>query len=241
MDCRQGVALTTGTADARLRAGAAGCAVRRQRQQYVREFLTESFEQGVQALAWDEAWLLFKQCVATKLLLSSRAVMALKLDLQAVQSVEQAVAHLEALERVIVEIYRALQFEVESEAPGELLDLFLGELGLPADCEATDEALGSASVGAAVATPVVLIETKARTDLRFLEVVVVKDSIVLKFNDRHPAVSGASDLAAALSQTTLWETFGMACRAQLGMLEDVQSFLDSWGVHLASAARRAKL
>jgi hypothetical protein len=87
----------------------------------------------------------------------------------------------------------------------------------------------------------VLIEAKARTDMRFLEVAVVKDAIVLKFNDRHPALSGGSDLVSALSQTTLWETFGLACQAQLGMLDDVQSLLDSWGVHLAAAARRARL
>jgi len=212
-----------------------------QRRQYVREFLTELLGQGVDTLTGDQMWLVFKQCVVTQLLQSSRAVKALDLHLHAAESVMHAAAQLKDLERAIVELYQALNFEVEGSAAGEVLNLLLGELGLPADCEATDEALVGGSVGVSSATPAILIEAKARIDLRFLEVVVVKDSIVLKFNDRHPAFSGAADLAAAMSQRTLWETFGMACRAQLGMLDDVQSFLDSWGVYLAAAARRAKL
>jgi hypothetical protein len=212
-----------------------------QRRQYVREFLAEVLHHGVQTLHWDQEWLLFKQCIVTELLLGSRSVKVLELNLAPLQSVNQSVAHLKTLESVIFEIYRALGFEVEPEQPGELLDLLLGEMGLPVACEVTDEPLGTGSAVASIATPAVLIETKARTDLRFLEVVVVKDSIVLKFNDRHPAFSEGSALKAALSQPMLWESFGMACRAQLGMVEDVQSLLDGWGVHLASSARRSKL
>jgi len=212
-----------------------------QRRQYVCDFLTDLLGQGVETLTGDQTWVLFKQCVVTQLLQSSRAVKALDLRLQVPESVLQGPAQLKALERTIVELYQALNFVVEANSPGELLNLLLGELGLPVECEVTSEALSVGSSGAASATPTVLIEAKARTDMRFLEVAVVKDSIVLKFNDRHPALSGDSDLASALSQTTLWETFGLACQAQLGMLDDVQSFLDSWGVHLAAASRRAKL
>lgn len=212
-----------------------------QRRQYVREFLADVLHYGVQTLHWEQEWLLFKQCIVTELLLGNRSVKVLQLDLPPLQSVMQSVAHLKTLERVILEIYGALGFEVELEQPGGLLDLILGEMGLPVECEATDEARETGGVATPIATPTVLIETKARTDLRFLEVVVVKDSIVLKFNDRHPAFSGRSELVAALSEPMLWKSFGMACRAQLGMVEDVQSFLDGWGVHLASSARRDKL
>jgi hypothetical protein len=128
-----------------------------QRRQYVCDFLTDLLGQGVDKLTGDQTWLLFKQCVVTELLQSSRAVKALDLRFQFPESISQGAVQLETLERMIAELYCALNFVVEANAPGELLNLLVGELGLPVDCQVTPEALNVGGTGAASSTPTIPI------------------------------------------------------------------------------------
>jgi len=211
-----------------------------QRRQYARKFVADLLGPNVQSLSSAAAWNLLKQCVTTQLLLSSRSVATFIGEAQVPNSIEHAANELSSIETVINGVYRALGFEVESTVPGEIIDLLLSELGLPVEGQAADADEGSSLSGQLNDIPSVWIEKAERNDLRFLEVAVVKDAIVLKFNDRHPAFCGSSELKAVLLQPSLWLSFGEACRAQLGMLEEVQTFLDSWGVHLAVAVRKGK-
>lgn len=182
------------------------------------------------------AWVAFKQLTVGNLLGHSKSVSALKIPVPSLDDWQAAQAQQIALDKFVVQLYAALGFEVQFDMAGEASDLLLEELGL------TDGApsISAADHPVARAASDVLVERKDRLDARLLEAKLVGNHMVLTLNTRHPAMQADSPYSAFFADAGQWQAFGRACRDHLGNMEEVQSFLDSWGIHLASVMRASR-
>ena len=188
------------------------------------------------AISTELRWDLFKQVVLLELLRSSKATRTLLgSGLPEVEAAAtQAGSFAASVDTAVIGLYEGLGFTVSSESVGDGAELLLSELGLPTEATSLARRANSRPKG----PPPTVVEVKARSDLRLMEVVMVAGTLVIKFNDRHPAMLDGSPFQRSFEDRKLWRTFGLACRDQLGQLEEIQSLLDAWGVHLAQSTRR---
>lgn len=184
----------------------------------------------------DVIWVAFKQLVLVNLLGHSKAVKAFKMTLPRFDDWQVVQKRLNALDEIVVQLYAALGFEVKFDSAGEACDLLLEEMGLAVDAPK----LSLADQPRARASSDVLIEKKDRLDSRLVEAKLVGNSMVLTLNGRHPAMQADSPYCAFFADEGQWRAFGRACRDHLGNMEEVQSFLDSWGLHLNSVMRASR-
>lgn len=182
------------------------------------------------------AWGAFKQLIVVSLLGHSKPVRALKVPVPSFDDWPSAQAQQIDLDEFVVKLYAALGFDVQFDTPGEAIDLLLGELGLA--CAAPTISVAEGPVARAASD--VLVERRDRLDSRLLDAKLVGNHIVLTLNTRHPAMQVDSPYSAFFSDAGQWQALGRACRDHLGNMEEIQSFLDSWGIHLASVMRASR-
>jgi hypothetical protein len=202
---------------------------------YVVSFTRENVA-GFSPESVDITWAAFKQVIVANLLSRSKAVSTLKIPVPMLKDWHAASAQKVALDEFIVKLYVALGFEIEFDTAGEASDLLLEELGFSVD--APPISTGDQPVPRASSD--VLVERKDRLDARLVEAKLVGNSMVLTLNGCHPALRADSPYCAHFADSGQWQAIGRACRDHLGNLEEVQSFLDSWGVHLASVIRASR-
>jgi hypothetical protein len=201
-------------------------------ERYVSSFMRDNIV-GFSTADPDAAWAGFKQLVVANLFAQSKTVRSLPIPVPKFDVWVAAAEHRNALDEFIVKLYSSLGFDLQFEVAGEAIDLLLEELGLAFEPPAMSFLDHPVTHGSSD----VLVEWKDRLDLRLLEAKQVGNSMVLTLNGRHPALQADSPYSTFFADVGQWQAFGRACRDNLGHLEEVQSLLDSWGVHLASVVR----
>lgn len=181
-----------------------------------------------------DRWAIFKTLCVLRFLRDGDRFKAITDDeLSEPTSPLQVDACIKNLDGLVLLVCQRLGIKLSTKKSGDATNLFLEKLGLPSS--ASNEVRTSTQT--IVGPPLVSVEETERTDLRLIDVSMIRGTLVVKLNSRHPAYESGSPFYDALHQKELWNSLGLACRDNLGQLDVVQSLLNSLGVHLATAAR----
>ncbi len=180
-----------------------------------------------------DRWLLFLSvCAHQYFQANKRFTPSIQEHVEAGSALRQHTAFIDLVNDAATLLYDEFGFTLEAGVRGSALMLFVQELGLPIIPENTSRGLSTVRR----ARPRTWVEKTEQAGPRVAKLKYSEGAMIIQLNKLHPAFQ-SGPVSGALNSHELWSSMGMALLDHLGDLDNLQDFLDTWGLYLKQSAK----